>query len=222
MQLIFAAVGNQNNNADDMDDVSTIIILAVYGGFFLAYYLIKIFFLLTLSRTLSQCHPRNQAMQPGMVWLNLIPLFEFVWQFVTVSRISQSLKDEFRDRGRRIHDDFGNGLGITTCCLMLFGLCCGLATLGAIGCGIAYWVKIADYKRQLESSSREDEWSDEDEEDSWDEEDDRPRRRRRETEDEEGDDRPRRSQRGWKFEDEEEDDRPRKRRTEYGDHDDEH
>jgi hypothetical protein len=102
MQLIFAAVGNQNNNADDMDDVSTIIILAVYGGFFLAYYLIKIFFLLTLSRTLSQCHPRNQAMQPGMVWLNLIPLFEFVWQFVTVSRISQSLKDEFRDRGRRI------------------------------------------------------------------------------------------------------------------------
>jgi hypothetical protein len=204
MFVIFAQAARNRNNPADIDE-STIILLVVYGGIFLVYYLVKIFFLLTLSSTLGQCHRRNRAMQPGMVWLNLIPLFDYVWQFVTVSRLSQSLKDEFRDRGRRSHDDFGQGLGIATCCLMLFGLCCGLAGIAAIICGIMYWVKIAGYKRQLESTYREDNWSDEDEDEegSWDEEDDdRPRRRRRE--------------------DEDEDDRPRKRKTEFGDHEDDH
>jgi hypothetical protein len=40
--------------------------------------IINIFFLLTLSRCLSRVQPRNRDMEPGMVWINLIPCFSMV------------------------------------------------------------------------------------------------------------------------------------------------
>jgi hypothetical protein len=31
-------------------------------------------------------------MEPGMVWLNLIPVLSLVWQFITVIRVAESLE----------------------------------------------------------------------------------------------------------------------------------
>ena len=60
---------------------------------------ITILFLLTLSKALRRCAPENRTMEPGMVWLYLIPIFNLYWQFVTVNRVSESLKNEFYARG---------------------------------------------------------------------------------------------------------------------------
>jgi protein-S-isoprenylcysteine O-methyltransferase Ste14 len=183
---------------------------------------IMIFFLLTLSKALKRCRPENRTMEPGMVWLNLIPVFSTFWIFLTVNRIADSLRNEFTSRRMDERDEtYGRTVG------MAYALC-GLVNLGfsvlnivltvggnpvpAIGCitmptglvafvcWIAYWVKIAGYSRELAEA-------DLDEED-----DDRPRRRRPRREEDEGDDeeddRPRRRPRD---DDQDEDDRPRRK-----------
>ena len=122
-------------------------------------------------------------MEPGMVWLNLIPLFSLVWMFITIIKISESLQKEYRDRGMRADDpEFGKMTGIL---YMVFSI---------IGCGpvglvffILYWVKIAGFKNQL-MNSRSGGYLDDDDED-------RPRRRtKRRNDDYEDDDRRRRDE----------------------------
>jgi hypothetical protein len=155
--------------------------LACECGFGIIGLIIGIMYLLTLSKALAACAPRNRTMEPGMVWLNLIPLFNIVWIFITIIRISESLKNEFRDRGLRSDDpEFGKMTGIT------YAILCLIPCVNIVGLifFIMYWVKIAGYKNQLISAGigtgRHD-----------DEDDDRPRRRRDE-DDDDGDDRPRR------------------------------
>jgi len=48
---------------------------------------IAIFYLLTLQKALSRVSPRNRLMEPGMVWLSLIPLFNIIWAFFIATRI---------------------------------------------------------------------------------------------------------------------------------------
>ena len=43
-----------------------------------------IFFLLHLQKLLNKCGETNRAMEPGLVWLNLIPLFNWGWIFYTI------------------------------------------------------------------------------------------------------------------------------------------
>src|SRR4051812_22569371 len=61
-------------------------------------YTILIFFLLTLSKALKRCTPESRKMEPGMLWLNLIPLFSNFWIFLTVNRMTESLRNEFTAR----------------------------------------------------------------------------------------------------------------------------
>jgi hypothetical protein len=112
----------------------------------------QILYLMMLSKTLSRCSPRNRTMEPGQVWLNLIPCFNFVWLFITVNRVAESLEEEFYDRRLPREGDFGKGLGITYLCLNLAGMIpyIGLLfSLGALICWIIYWVKISGFSKQL-------------------------------------------------------------------------
>src|SRR6476619_6032311 len=51
-----------------------------------------IFFLITLQNTLKIIEPQNRKMQPGYVWLVLIPFFGIVWSFIMVKAIAESCK----------------------------------------------------------------------------------------------------------------------------------
>src|SRR5262245_51980891 len=110
-------------------------------------------------------------MEPGMVWLNLIPLFNVVWMFITATRLSESLRNEFYDRGwGRRTEDYGQGLGIATCALLLasnipYAGC--LFFIGWIVCFIMYWLKIAGYSSQLAAGAADyrDDYDDGDDED---------------------------------------------------------
>jgi len=65
---------------------------------------------LTLSKALKQCQPENRDLEPGQVWLQLIPIFNLYWNFVTTSKVPSSLKAEFRERGMGTRgDDYGAG-----------------------------------------------------------------------------------------------------------------
>jgi hypothetical protein len=125
-----------------------------------------ILFLITQQNTLRAVAKQNRKLEPGMVWLQLIPLFGMVYQFIVVSRISQSLQREFNSWGS---DDsilgyadsesveIGNSeptyaLGIAYCTLF----CCSIipflgpfASLAGLVCWIIYWVKLAEYKAKV-------------------------------------------------------------------------
>ena len=104
--------------------------LVVLAGMLLVFLVVFIFFFLTLSKALSRCHWRNRTMEPGQVWLNFIPLFHLVWQFITVNRVADSLRNEFYDRGwHRRDEDYGRGLGIAACALWIVA---GLPYIGLL------------------------------------------------------------------------------------------
>lgn len=140
----------------------------IVGGVLAVVLVIAIFFLLTLQKALSRVSPRNRLMEPGMVWLMLIPCFNIIWQFFIVIRVPGSLRNEFRDRNRDDGSDYGKGIGLAYAVLNLVGSCAGnsqrgqppefamtasgislvLSIIGLI-LFIAFWVKIASYSKQL-------------------------------------------------------------------------
>ncbi len=99
----------------------------------------QILYLMMLSRTLSRCSPRNRTMEPGQVWLNLIPCFNIVWLFITVNRVAESLEEEFYDRRLPREGDFGKNMGITYLCLNLASMIPYIGALFSIG-GLICWI----------------------------------------------------------------------------------
>jgi predicted membrane channel-forming protein YqfA (hemolysin III family) len=113
-----------------------------------------IFYLLTLQKALNRCSPECRAMNPGMVWLMFIPLFNIVWHFFIVINVAKSLACEFQKRGIAEEPMPGKTIGMVMCILA----CCGiipilgiLASLGGFVCWILYWVKIAGYSKKIEA-----------------------------------------------------------------------
>ncbi len=142
-----------------------IILLAV----FLA---IAILFLLTQQNTLKAVQPKNRLMEPGQVWLQLIPLFGQVWQFVVVTRIADSLAKErmsFQDdsivglpdytAAEKIGERPTYSIGIIYCILCVIDLLLTYTHLvptiqAGIGlsmmvCWVIYWVKLTAIKREM-------------------------------------------------------------------------
>lgn len=110
-----------------------------------------IFYTLTLQRALSRCAPETRAMEPGLVWLLYIPVFNLIWSFIVVNRISTSLRAEFQRRGIA-GVDTGRELGLAMsilACLGIIPIVGILAALAGIVCWIMYWAKIAGLSGQL-------------------------------------------------------------------------
>lgn len=111
-----------------------------------------IFYLITLSRTLEVCHPYTRKMNPGEVWMVLIPLFGIVWHFIVVGRLADSLAIEFRNRNLPVDEERpGYQAGITALILLLCGgIIPLLGMIAAIVFLVRYWNKINFYKKTLE------------------------------------------------------------------------
>ena len=102
-----------------------------------------IFYLLTLQKALTRCSPESRAMNPGMVWLMLIPFFNLVWHFIIVLNMAKSLAAEFGKRGIPEEPNPGQTLGLVMC---VSALICAPVYLV---CWIIYWVKIAGYSSRI-------------------------------------------------------------------------
>lgn len=138
--------------------------LGVVITIFCLFLIPTIFFLITQQNTLKSIQPGNRLMEPGVVWLQLIPFFGIVWQFIVVSRISDSLKKEFNswanDNSILGDSDLLNlddhrptyNIGLAYCILF----CCSIvpllglfASLAGFVCWIVYWVKLSEYKSKI-------------------------------------------------------------------------
>lgn len=122
-------------------------------GILAALVLPKIFFLRSIQRTFMAISPQNRAMDPAQVWLCMIPLFGAGWNFYVLEKLSDSIQAEMRMRGANLYDRPLYGVGLTycilwcTCHIPCFNY---LAAIPALVLFIIYWVKIVDYKSQLD------------------------------------------------------------------------
>jgi hypothetical protein len=108
-------------------------------------------------------------MSPGEVWLQLIPLFNLVWQFVVVSRIAKSIQKELSADNRISFEQQEQNLiayqegpkptynvGLAMCIL---NLCSIIPVLGSFAlfagliCFIIYWIQLSSYKNQIISKN---------------------------------------------------------------------
>ena len=81
-----------------MDDLSFGKLLIPILVVFILLVIPYIFFLLAQQSILKAIQPQNRLMQPGEVWFQLIPLFGWIWQFTVVSRIADSICNEYKSQ----------------------------------------------------------------------------------------------------------------------------
>ena len=127
------------------DEKFVVILIAVV---LVASIVVEVLFLLSWYRCFSKMRPENREMEPGLVWLNLIPIFNLGWTFYVVAKFANSIKKELgTDAG-----DGGWALGLAYAILMVTGLIPGIgAFLGIAGLvvWVIYWIKISDFSKRL-------------------------------------------------------------------------
>jgi hypothetical protein len=174
---------------------SDLVLISIIGGVVIVSLAIglaiQFFFLSTLARALKQCAPRNRTIEPGQLYFNLIPCFNLIWTFIIVNRMTESLRNEFRDRGLRPQEDYGQSIGTTYAVLVVCSMIPYLGSLigiGALVCWIIYWVKMAGLGRELQEAESYRDDDDRDYRRRYDEDDDPPRRSRQDRDDTDEDD----------------------------------
>jgi hypothetical protein len=131
-------------------------VLLTVGGFvvvLVAGLLVVLAFLSAIARVLRCVQPEHRRMEPGQVWLNLIPVFNFIWATVTVERVAESLRGEFAARGMHGPDErYGRRTGLTMLVLLLIVIPPVVAVVSyplALGYAIAYWRHMNRYAERL-------------------------------------------------------------------------
>ncbi len=143
----------------------------------LALLIPAILFLLTQQNTLKIIQPANRLIKPGLVWLQLIPVFGQIWQFFVVTALAGSIRKEFEfrqedtllgvsdaDAAEQVGKKPTFAIGITYCILNVASILLSrslkiapgssslplfilLLSLSGMVCWIVYWVKLAVEKR---------------------------------------------------------------------------
>lgn len=135
-------------------------VAAIAGGFLIiliiASLIATIFFLLSLQKNLNAISESNRTMNPPMVWLNLIPLFNWGWMVYTTIKISESLEKELTTRNISFDAKPAYTLGLTFSIMNATGILWSwipflglLIAIGLIVVWIMYWVQVSKFTKQL-------------------------------------------------------------------------
>jgi hypothetical protein len=136
---------------DLLQPTHLLILMFVFSIFFL---LPVIFYILTLSRALSKCSVTSITIEPGMLWLLLVPFVNLVWHFFVVIGLAKTLSNEFKMRNIPNMEPMpGQSIGIAMCVCTACGIIPVLgifASLAGFVLWIVYWAKIAEFSRMLD------------------------------------------------------------------------
>jgi hypothetical protein len=113
---------------------------------------ITIFVAVLISGCYARIPQQYREMEPGMVYLILIPCLNFVWVFFVTLRLSQSFQKYFAAHGRVDVGDCGYQLGLwySICTVASLIPCVGSVTgLAGLVLLILYLVKVMGLKSQI-------------------------------------------------------------------------
>ncbi len=136
------------------EDVAAMVacMVAVFAVVMLIGLAIAIVIIVLLSGCLAKIPPEHREMEPGMVWLMLIPCFNLVWNFFVFIRIPKSFQRYFAAQGRTEFGDCGEQLGLWYCiCVVasiipILNYIAGPASLVLL---IIYLIKVLGLKGQI-------------------------------------------------------------------------
>jgi hypothetical protein len=130
-----------------------ILIIAAIGGVFLlarlAIQAIICWYLAGCYRAIPEEH---RLMQPGMVWLLMIPCFPLVWNFFVYPRLSKSYKAYFDAQGVTDVGDCSEQLAVAYAICVACTLLPGVGAAGVIASLvllIIYLVKVSELKNRI-------------------------------------------------------------------------
>lgn len=123
------------------------------GLLMLALFIVPtVFYLLTLRRALILAGREHRRLEPGLVWLMLVPLFGLAWHFVLVRRVADAVQRWAKAHGQEVGDG-GWGVGLAACILCCCAVLPVLGILGSVGglvCTVLWWVKVANFNRLMQ------------------------------------------------------------------------
>lgn len=131
--------------------VLVIIVMIVFTLIWIGLLVALCYFYSTVLKRIPEVH---RKMQPGLVWLLLIPCFGMVWNFFVVIQIPQSLQSYFQSVGRTDVGDCGFVLGLISAILLALGMIPYIGCIFSIASLILliiFVVKLSALKQQLPS-----------------------------------------------------------------------
>ena len=135
------------------DAAVAFIIVAMVFGMILLFYIPWIFYLITMHKALNRVAPERRKTTPLIIWLNMIPLVQFVTHFFMVSGIADSLADEYYARKLPLSDQRpGYTMGLVTSIMLLLSMIPYLGLIFSmvfLVTWIIYWVQIAEFSRAI-------------------------------------------------------------------------
>jgi len=126
-----------------------------------------VIWLLNMQRALDECVYTERKIQPAQVWLTFIPLFGLVWQYIAVTKVSETLAQEYKVRGW-ISDEDRPAIetGIVACTVVLIVLIVRLSipdlhpalgffsSLGICLCMFMHRDRVKAFTERLENENR--------------------------------------------------------------------
>ena len=118
----------------------------------LLFFAVTIIICLLLQNCYKRVPQQFRKMEPGLVWLLLIPCFPLVWNFFVFPRLSQSFKSYFDSIGRTDVGDCSGGIGLA------YSICYAASVVPYLGCLtliaslvllIVFLVKANELKNQI-------------------------------------------------------------------------
>lgn len=133
--------------------VNTLWVLFIIAGL-----VTVIIWLIVMNKAIDQVSHDIRKMEPGAVWLCMIPLFGMIWQFMVIGAVADGIAKELLVRNMFPREEKpGYAMGLTGCILICFCIIpYGGPAMGLIGLifMIIHAVKISEYNRELERSGR--------------------------------------------------------------------
>ena len=143
----------------EVPEESVVAAVAIFSTILLAFLIalavglaINIVICTLLYMCFNRIPPEHRKMQPGFVWLLLIPVFGLIWNFFIYLRLPESFQSYFSAQGRTDVGDCGRGVGLwyAICAAAAFVPCVNyVAAPAALVLVIIFLVKAFDLRGQI-------------------------------------------------------------------------
>lgn len=126
--------------------------------FFISGLIVMLIWLIVMNKALDQVSHDLRRMEPGAIWLCLIPVFGFVWQFMVTNAVSEGIAKELLARNMLPKEEkpaYGYGLSgciLLCCCFVPYvGVCIAIIGLALM---VVHMIKITEYNSELQKTGR--------------------------------------------------------------------
>lgn len=134
-------------------------VLVIVGIAFLISVAIWVVVCLILYSAMKRVPAAHRRAEPGLAWLLLIPVFNLVWNFIYLPKVSESLASALAAQGDTTAGDAGGQLALVYAILMAIATAgafipivncfSGVASLAGFVILIIYLVKVNGLKNRL-------------------------------------------------------------------------